>query len=440
MQATRRRLGLIVALALWGLMTHSTYAGQGDEPHYLVIAHSIAFDRDLDVSNNYGPREPLIGGGGLDPGGHARPGIAGTLRPVHDVGMPLLFAPYVAVAARVAARLAPYAERPLMRRFRLTPSIVYRHSISVAMIAVAVLLARLMFTVFVEAGVSERSAFWTALLIALSPPLMIFAVLFFTEMVSALLCLVVFRRAAIKPDAGAGQWGLTGVATGLLVLIHIKNAGIVLALVGIVVVTLLRQRLVAQLLAFGTGLAAALLLRTAITYRFWDSLLTTPHARAGSWQGWTDLASTSAVRLAGLMVDQEFGLLLYAPILMLAAIGMFEVVRTNTSLLWKLLLVVGCHLLVILLPVTNVHGWTGGWSPTARFLTPVVPLLAIPVALIIPRCPRPLLAMVIALQVTISAYMWQNPKNLWNDGDGVAAVCERGGATFCRYLPSFPER
>jgi hypothetical protein len=47
---------------------------------------------------------------------------------------------------------------------------------------------------------------------------------------------------------------------------------------------------------------------------------------------------------------------------------------------------------------------------------------------------------VIALQVAIDGYAWQHPKNLWNDGDGVAAVCTRGGIPVCGYLPSFTAR
>ena len=58
-------LRTIVALVLLGFITHSTNAGSGDEPHYLAIAHSIAFDGDLDLANNYGANEPLIAGGGL---------------------------------------------------------------------------------------------------------------------------------------------------------------------------------------------------------------------------------------------------------------------------------------------------------------------------------------------------------------------------------------
>src|SRR5688572_796843 len=98
----RRGLLMIIGLLLWGLMTHSTYAGTGDEPHYLAIAHSLAFDRDLHVDNNYGPDEWITN---VAPGAHVAAGRDGTMRPVHDVGLPLLCAPYVAIA-RPAVRWA----------------------------------------------------------------------------------------------------------------------------------------------------------------------------------------------------------------------------------------------------------------------------------------------------------------------------------------------
>ena len=90
---TRRRLLIVLALVLWGFGTHGTYAGTGDEPHYLAIAHSIAFDGDLDVANNYSTDEPLILSGGLEPEGHRRQGAGGTLRPIHDIGLPLVIHP-----------------------------------------------------------------------------------------------------------------------------------------------------------------------------------------------------------------------------------------------------------------------------------------------------------------------------------------------------------
>ena len=108
----RRALQAIVVLVLWGLITHGTHAGTGDEPHYLAIAHSIAFDGDLDLANNYGANEPLVGGGVLQPEAHVRPGVDGVARPVHDIGLPLVFAPFVRLAVPLTnalTRIVPEA-------------------------------------------------------------------------------------------------------------------------------------------------------------------------------------------------------------------------------------------------------------------------------------------------------------------------------------------
>ena len=61
----RRGLLVIVGLFLWGLMTHSTSVGTGDEPHYLAIAHCLVFDRDFDLANNY--RDGAWISGGVEP-------------------------------------------------------------------------------------------------------------------------------------------------------------------------------------------------------------------------------------------------------------------------------------------------------------------------------------------------------------------------------------
>ena len=100
-------------------------------------------------------------------------------------------------------------------------------------------------------------------------------------------------------------------------------------------------------------------------------------------------------------------------------------------------LVAGGYLFLVLLPLTNAHGWTGGWSPAARFWVPVIPLLALAVVAAAQRLPRAVVAVLVMLQILINAYLWQNPKSAWNDADGTAAACARSGATFCRALPSF---
>jgi hypothetical protein len=437
---SRRALQAIVVLVLWGLITHGTHAGTGDEPHYLAIAHSIAFDGDLDLANNYGANEPLVGGGVLPPETHVLPGVGGVARPVHDVGLPLLFAPIVRLAVPLTRALTRLLPEAAMRRARLNPPVLYRHLLSLAMIALAALLAGLMFDAFVALGASPRAASGTAALLMLSPPLLIFSVLFFTELLSALLCVLVFYRICLRDTRGARPWWWLGCLTGFLFLVHARNVGLTMPLAALALYRLRAPERRRDATAFALGLGALVLVRTAVNYLFWGTLVANPHARLASWPGWITLTGETATRTLGLLVDQEFGLLIYAPVYALALWGARALLTTRRDVALSAVLTVGHYLALVICPLTNDHGWTGGWSPAARFLTPVAPLLGLFVFAGLKAAPRPLAAAVVALQIGISAYAWQHPKILWNDGDGRAAVCEPLGARVCAYLPSLASR
>jgi hypothetical protein len=433
----RRAVQAIVAIVLWGLITHGTYAGSGDEPHYLAIAHSIAFDGDVDLSNNYGANEPLVGGGVLEFERHVQPGAGGVLRPVHDVGLPLLAAPIVRVAVALTNFLVNVLPESTMRRARLTPAVLYRQLLSLAMIAVGAALAGLLFDTFMRLRGTTRAAFATTLLVALSPPLLIMSVLFFTETVTAFVCFAVFRRLAIVPTVGRWAWAVTGIATGFLFLLHARNIGLVIPLAALASVVLRDRARRAELTAFAGGVVAMIAVRTAINYLFWGTLISSPHARFGSGGTIASGLKEMGVRFAGLLVDQEYGLLIYAPIYVLAGGGLLALWKVRSSLFHQILIVCGVYVLLILFPITNVHGWAGGWSPPARFLTPIVPLLGIAVFVGLRATGIVVLVLVVAAQIAIDAYAWQHPKILWNDGDGRAAFCERIGERVCRALPSF---
>ena len=82
-----------------------------------------------------------------------------------------------------------------------------------------------------------------------------------------------------------------------------------------------------------------------------------------------------------MLVDREYGLLTYAPIYLLAGVGWMLFARSARRAQWLGLVVVSlAYVIPVLLPWSNVHGWTGGWSPAARFLVPVAAFLWIPVA------------------------------------------------------------
>ena len=160
-----------------------------------------------------------------------------------------------------------------------------------------------------------------------------------------------------------------------------------------------------------------------------------PHARF-STSGSGEVLPEVLVRLAGLTVDQEFGLLPYAPIYVLAPIGAISLVRTNRTIAVSVLAIVVFYVALIVAPPINVHGWMGGWNPPARFLTPIAPLLGLFVFAGMRAVPNLLVLPVLLLQLLISGYAWQHPKILWNDGNGRAAYCEITGSRVCDRLPS----
>ena len=80
-------LALVVYVAAFYVMQPDI---TGDEPHYLVAAQSIAYDGDLDLTNDYASRDRTFGVFGIAPFGpdiHAADyRDSGQLRPVRGIG------------------------------------------------------------------------------------------------------------------------------------------------------------------------------------------------------------------------------------------------------------------------------------------------------------------------------------------------------------------
>jgi hypothetical protein len=70
--------------------------------------------------------------------------------------------------------------------------VIVRHFLSLAMIGLTALIAVGLFQIFQSLTGDSRPAFWWALLLTLSPPLLSHSFLFFTEILSALLVLHLF--------------------------------------------------------------------------------------------------------------------------------------------------------------------------------------------------------------------------------------------------------
>lgn len=417
-------LAFATFLIVWGLITHGTYAGSGDEVHYLMIARSLAFDGDADLVNDYADATNLVGGGTAVPEAHLRPGRGGVLRPVHDIGLPVMAAPLVRVMYPLALWVDRAAPDGWMARAKLNASLLLRHQLSLAMALVAGWVAIEIWRALGKAGLPQREAFWWALLTTASPPILSYSFLFFTELIAALIVLICFRQIC-EPARSPAGWLLTGVLTAWLTVIHIRNGPISLALAVIAIASHWpRWR---QLVPFAAGIAAIAVFRTVVHWHFWGTLFVNDHARIGGMSDATAMLGQSLVRASGMLLDQEFGLLALAPIYLLALPGLLNLWRRAPDIARPLSVVAGVAIGSIVLPMINPYGFVGGWSPAPRFLVPVVPLLAIAVPFGATGTAGPRRALVwalVALQIAIDLVVWNEPKVLWDNADGVSAVTQ----------------
>jgi hypothetical protein len=150
-------------------------------------------------------------------------------------------------------------------------------------------------------------------------------------------------------------------------------------------------------------------------------------------------ASGSPVRAAaGLLLDRSFGLLPYAPVFLLAVSGIGGLWRRHRGEALPHV-VTG---LAVLAPVLVWRMWWGGQCPPARFLVPLVPLLATAVACSVER--RRGLARWVwpltGLGLALALFMSLQPGDLLllNRGDRPTRVWAAlaGEREVARYLPS----
>jgi hypothetical protein len=413
-------LAAIIAVAMIGQIAHGNFAGSGDAVHYMVAAHSVAFDRDLDVANDYSDPSRII----RDPAGaHAQPGVDGVLRPVHDVGLPIVAAPVVALAYAAAGTVNNWPPS-LVRRAKLNPFIVLRQLLSLAMIAATIGLALLFFETSAALTGQRTWAFVWTLAWALSPPILTHGYVFLTEIPSALIALFVFvRRGDLRGSQATRHGVMLGLLTGLLFLVHVRNIGLVLALAALIVWRVRQTPM--RALGYAAGLAVMGCVKVAINLRFWGAPLTNPHEHLGAWPGLAAFLSQSATSFAGLLFDARHGLLLAAPIFLLAPAAWILLKRQSRTTAYELLILMAAYLIFVINPVTNIHGWRGGWSPAARFLVPIVSFaaLAVPAVLAV-RGRMRAGVVIIGAQLIVSAYLWGHPMQQWSEGPGPAAFVQ----------------
>ena len=349
-QPSRQMLLIGLATALVSGVTASRFTGTvlapaGDEPHYLVIAQSLWRDGDFRIENNhqrgdyreYFPRE-------LEPHYLTR-GSDGEIYSIHPVGLPILLAPIYAAGGYQLVVLA------LM-----------------AMAAVAAALMWRWTAVTLQAPGAATFA-WAA--VALSAPFLFNTFTVYPEIAAALA--VMMALTADKPLVA----GLACAALPWLSTKYAPMSAVLLALGALRGTGPSTWRLepVGDLLRRGVPYAVSLLAWFAFFYAFWGSPL--PQAPYGA------MVQTSPWNLVfgapGLLFDQEYGLLPYAPVYVLAATGLWSLWRAGGE---QRMLAVRVTLVFVALAGTvgAFRIWWGGSAAPGRPITSGLLVLGLPIA------------------------------------------------------------
>jgi len=340
----------IFAIAAW--QTSPSVPG-GDEPHYLIITQSLLTDHDLRIENNHRRGDyHAYYAGELPKPDFRRRGRDGEIYSIHAPGLPAIVAPAFALAGYhgVVVFLILIASAGSALAWLLTWRVTRRTDAAWfgwAAVTLSVSVIFHSFTVYPDGigGVIALTGVWALL------------------------------RAEEESRTGSeriGPWWLHGAALAALPWIHTRFALIAGSLGALIILRLSTTRNAA-------GKAVAFLTIPAISAVCWVGFFIAIYGTPDPLVPYANEEGSASFipgGLTGLFFDQRFGLLAYAPALVVAFTGVGAMVTDRRLRRF------GLELLFVLVPyliaVTHFAMWWGGRSAPARFFVPMLPLLAIP--------------------------------------------------------------
>jgi hypothetical protein len=400
---------LASALVLFTLATPADFyqdgAGQGNMFKYVRMAEAVAGSGTLDIEKADDNPEPTLGGFFSHLPGIAASYVAESRELFRAFGSAALDGRLYTgeLSARRANRAmfrsaeggTYYINAPgpglLLVPAVLTDSFLKRvlgGNRQIAVILSWQFLAALLVLEMFRCGtdVAKRgAAILAAFAAALVVPLLFYSFQVYPELPAALLLLFAFRKLVLDEHPSAAGALAAGSALAALPWLHQKYSVVafVLALLG---VSRFLHRTVGRFAVEPLKLSLFCLPLLFSAY----SIFLYNHALTGSLSPSATFAAVSRTSFApaglprgilGLFFDRENGLLVFAPFYVLALVGLPGFFDRHPKLAKPLVLVALSYLLVI----ASFPYWPGAVSTMGRYISSILPLLVLPLALVVKR-------------------------------------------------------
>jgi hypothetical protein len=358
---------LMAVYLVAGWWTTQRLPATGDETEYFLAADALIRGEGLDLdrrfaaiaTTSYAPGEPITDAEYL---ASTAPSFVHLGRyPRHDFGLSILIAPLLALGGRALVVAA----------------------IGLAMagaVAVSVGLAPAL-------GASRRASAAAGAAVGLAAPALTYSGQVFPDAVAPLAL-----AAAVASLWGRAPSPVGGLSIAALPFLHLRYWPLALGLLGLMLWRSRRDR--RSLMALVAPLIVTVLALSLLDLATYGVAL--PHAgfilffSSGGEQ--IAVYTRGAEGLLGLFLDRAFGLLPAAPLLATAFAGVGAALREPRS---RALLATALPYLV----PASLLDWTGGFSPQARYLAPLLPIVVLALALAIDRAPVVLRLLAVPLAV-----------------------------------------
>jgi hypothetical protein len=387
----------------------------GDEPYYLLVTHSLAYDLDADLTNNYArgdwqhfmdrPIEP-------QPGDPVGPG--GERYSRHNELLPMMLVPAYLLAGKLGAlaTMAAFTAALAWMTLRLAGR-------------------------YLPDFPGESLAAWAV--VAFTPPLLLYSYQVWVEVPAALLAAVALDR-ILDLDGRRSwswkEWLAIGLPVLLLPLVKIRFVLLAAPLLAMGWWYAGRPRRQILILGLLFGITAASIL-------VYNQTLYSNPLKIHTWEE-VDPHRYTLLDYArgglGFLWDSAFGLFGCAPIWMLLLPAVVLLLTRRSRLL--------VHLVALALPylviVAPRNEWYGGWSPPFRYALIALPLLGLTLVPLLALRHRPgaraLLAALGVLTLVLTLVWIAVPGWTYNFADGrtyaLDRLSERLGTDVTRLFPS----